>query len=85
VRRWVCRRCGSSHVQIAVEWCQSVVPVDHDDDELNPDSCGDGDVSSVLRAFCDHCFSEGDPGDVLERRELSPEQAVDADELVAPR
>jgi hypothetical protein len=72
-------------VQVAVEWAQSVEPVDHDDDELGPDSAGPGDAATLLRAFCDHCFWEGDPGDLKRMVALSPEQAAEADSLTVPR
>jgi hypothetical protein len=81
-RRWVCIRCGSARVSLAVEWAQSVEPVDQAAEELGPEGCGPGDVAHLLHAFCDDCQATGSPATLLERRKMTPEDAADAEEPI---
>lgn len=70
IKRWRCTHCGSEDVSVAVEWMESVEPVDQDHDELGPEGSGSGDISRLIASFCNSCDFMGNPYESLERKRV---------------
>jgi hypothetical protein len=65
-RLWVCARCGSDQVEVAVYWAGSVEPVDQRSEKIEPASCY-AEAGELGSAFCNACHAEDDPSDLLVR------------------
>lgn len=67
---WVCARCNSTDLRIAVEWCDSLERVDQAAAVLEPADC-DPEAARIVTGFCDSCGAQGDAQETIIRGEAT--------------